>query len=132
MTTDLRDLLELASDDVPEADLAQAAWDTARAQRRAVRRRTLLGAGAAAAAGALVAVVVRERPSDPGVPGDEASAAPGRLATAEVGGSSSTSLLSPAARPCSPPTRTPRPSRWASGSGSTTPASCPSSDPGRG
>ena len=86
MTTDLRDLLELASDDVPEADLAQVAWDTARAQRRAVRRRTLLGAGAAAAAGAVVAVVVRERPSDPGVPGDEASAAPGRLATADVGG----------------------------------------------
>lgn len=86
MSTDLRDLLELASDDVPELDLAQAAWDTARAEGRAVRRRVLLGAGAAAAAAAVVTVVVRDRLPAPTVPAEDASTPPGRLATADVGG----------------------------------------------
>ena len=86
MTTDLRDLLELASDDVPEVDLAQDAWDTARAQRRTVHRRVLLGAGAAAAAGALVTVVVRDRASGPSDPAAGPSPSATRLPTADVGG----------------------------------------------
>ena len=57
MTTDLRDLLELASDDLPEADLAMEAWTEARRQRRAVVRRTVLAAGAVALTGAVVAAV---------------------------------------------------------------------------
>ena len=58
MTTNLRDLLELASDDVPEADLATEAWEEARRRHRVVVRRTVLAVGAVAAAGAVVAVVV--------------------------------------------------------------------------
>lgn len=86
MSTDLRDLLELASDDLPEVDLAREAWDTARAERRVVRRRVLLGAGAVAAAGALVTVVVRERAGTPTDPADDLSGVPDRLPTALVGG----------------------------------------------
>ncbi|HEU5240733.1 MAG TPA: hypothetical protein VFU25_01850, partial [Ornithinibacter sp.] len=86
MTTDLRDLLELASADVPEVDLAQDAWDAAAAERRTVHRRVLLGAGAAAAAGALVTVVVRDRASGPSDPARRPSPSPTRLPTAEVGG----------------------------------------------
>lgn len=84
MSTDLRDLLELASDDLPEVDLAQEAWDAARAERRAVRRRVLLGAGAVAAAGALVTVVVRDRSTTD--PADDLPVLPDRLPTALVGG----------------------------------------------
>ncbi len=81
MTTDLRDLLELASDDVPEADLADEAWEEARRRHRVVVRRTVLTVGAVAAAGVAVAAVVRE-------PGSELSA-PDRvdaLATPGEGG----------------------------------------------
>lgn len=60
MSTELRDLLELASEDLPEVDLAEHAWHVAAAQRRAVRRRVLLGAGGLAAAGALVTVLLRD------------------------------------------------------------------------
>ena len=84
MSTDLRDLLELASDDLREVDLAQEAWDTARAERRAVRRRVLLGAGAAAAAGALLTLVVRDRVATD--PADGLPVVPDRLPTALVGG----------------------------------------------
>ena len=86
MSTDLRDLLELASDDLPEVDLAQEAWDTARAERRVVRRRVLLGAGAVAAAAALATVVVRERSGAPTDPAEDLSGVPDRLPTALVGG----------------------------------------------
>ena len=86
MTTDLRELLEHASDDVPEVDLAQHAWDTARAERRTVRRRVLLGAGAAAAAGALVTVVVRDRAPGPSEPAGSPRPTVSVLPTAEVGG----------------------------------------------
>ncbi|MFQ6173171.1 hypothetical protein ACK8HX_16320 [Oryzobacter sp. R7] len=89
MTTDLRDLLELASDDVPEADLAEGAWRAARAEQRAVRRRVLLGAGAAAAAAAVTTVVLREA-GEAGPPAGSPSASPApsptRLRTADVGG----------------------------------------------
>lgn len=86
MSTDLHDLLELASDDVPEVDLARAAWDAAREERRVVRRRLLLGAGAAAAAGAVVTVVVRDRAGDASVPADPSPTRPATLSTAQVGG----------------------------------------------
>lgn len=87
MTTDLRDLLELASDDVPEVDLAEGAWRTARAEQRAVRRRVLLGAGAAAAAAAVTTVAVRGA-GDEGRPAGSPSPTPSptRLRTADVGG----------------------------------------------
>jgi len=67
MSTELRDLLELASEDVTEVDLADRAWQAAAAERRVVRRRVLLGAGGLAAAGALATVLVR---------GDERATAP--------------------------------------------------------
>ncbi|HET6967070.1 MAG TPA: hypothetical protein VFI44_02280, partial [Ornithinibacter sp.] len=86
MSTDLRDLLELASDDLPEVDLAEEAWDTARAERRAVRRRVVLGAGAVAVAGALVTVVVRDRDGAATDPADDLPVVPDRLPTALVGG----------------------------------------------
>ena len=63
MSTDLRDLrelLELASDDVPDLDLAVWAADEAKRQQRAVVRRTVLAAGGVAVAGA-VGLVVRDR-----------------------------------------------------------------------
>ncbi|WP_377643244.1 hypothetical protein [Oryzobacter terrae] len=84
MTTDLRDLLELASDDVPEVDLAPGAWEAAATGRRTVRRRVLLGAGAAAATAAVATVVVRDRPkaSEAARPTPSAT----RLRTADVGG----------------------------------------------
>ncbi|WP_392545257.1 hypothetical protein [Oryzobacter telluris] len=85
MTTDLRDLLELASDDVPETDLATDAWETAVRHRRTVRRRALLGAGAVAAAAAVTSVVVRETPSGTGVAG-RPTPSPTRLRNAVVGG----------------------------------------------
>lgn len=90
MTGDLRELLELASDDVPELDLAPQAWDEARRRKRAVVRRTALVVGGVASAGAL-GFVLRERNPAP-VPGptqDAAVAMPradGRLPTAEMGG----------------------------------------------
>lgn len=84
MTTDLRDLLELASDDVPELDLAPDAWAAAAAERRTVRRRALLGAGAAAAAVAATTVVVRG--GDDGREGGRPTPSPTRLRTADVGG----------------------------------------------
>jgi hypothetical protein len=84
MSTDLRHLLDVASEDVPEPDLAQRAWDTAVSRRRVVRRRVLLGAGAATAVAA--AVVVRTRtPSDPDPRATPAAAAP-RMPSAVVGG----------------------------------------------
>ena len=63
MTTDLRELLELASDDVREPDLGSEAWETASRQRRTVRRRAVLAGGAAVAA--VSVLVVRERASAP-------------------------------------------------------------------
>lgn len=67
MTTELRDLLELASEDVVEVDLAERAWHLARRERTAVRRRVVLGAGGLAAAGALVTVLANrdDRPTSP-------------------------------------------------------------------
>ncbi len=87
MTTDLRELLELASDDVPDLDLAPDAWDEAGRQRRAVVRRTVIGAGGVAALGGFL-VVLRERaPAPVATPtvtpvtvGED-----GRLPTAKVG-----------------------------------------------
>jgi hypothetical protein len=80
MTADrwtLRDLLELASDDVVEVDLAGRAWHGAAAQRHTLRRRALLGAGGLLAAGAFATVVLRR--------GDVTSA-PGPTPTPSLGG----------------------------------------------
>ena len=84
MTTDLRDLLELASDDVPEVDLATEAWDEARRQHRVVVRRTVLTVGAVAAAGAVVAAVTHEPGSDVPAPDEaDALATPGEVGRLE-------------------------------------------------
>ena len=90
MTTDLRDLrelLELASDDVPDLDLAPQARDEARRRNRAVVRRSALVAGGLAAAGA-VGFVVRDRTPAPAPrPSVPATvAANGRMPTAGVEG----------------------------------------------
>ena len=84
VTTDLRDLLELASDDVPEADLATEAWEEARRQHRVVVRRTVLAVGAVAAAGAVVAAVVHEPGPDDSAPDRaDALATPGEVGRLE-------------------------------------------------
>ena len=77
MSTELRDLLELASEDVTEVDLADRAWQAAAAERRVVRRRVLLGAGGLAAAGALATVLGRgdERAAAPATTSDDAAEA---------------------------------------------------------
>jgi hypothetical protein len=89
MSTDLRELLELASDDVPDLDLAPEAWDEARRRNRMVVRRTVLGVGGVAAAGAL-GFVVRDRNASPAPsPSTTTTAtvsADGRMPTAQVGG----------------------------------------------
>ena len=90
MRADLRDLLELASDEVPETDLAPEAWDEARRRHRAVARRTVVGVGVVAAAGVAVGVVLRRTGADPlGL--DPADALPttseeGRLPSVDVDG----------------------------------------------
>ena len=89
MSADLRELLELASDDVPDLDLAPEAWKEAQRRNRMVVRRTVLGVGGVAAAGAL-GFVVRERSSAP-APAPSATvratvAADGQLPTAQVEG----------------------------------------------
>ncbi len=87
MTADLRELLELASDDVPDLELAAPAWDEARRRNRAVVRRSALAVGGLAAAGAL-GFVLRDEDSPP-VPAPTAAAtvaADGRMPTARVDG----------------------------------------------
>ena len=89
MSADLRELLELASDDVPDLDLAPEAWKEAQRRNRMVVRRTVLGVGGVAAAGAL-GFVVRERSSAP-APAPSGTvratvAADGQLPTAQVEG----------------------------------------------
>ena len=89
MSADLRELLELASDDVPDLDLAPEAWKEARRRNRMVVRRTVLGVGGVAAAGAL-GFVVRERElgAGPAPSGTVRAtvAADGQLPTAQVEG----------------------------------------------
>jgi len=89
VSTDLRELLELASDDVPDLDLAPEAWEEARRRNRTVVRRTVLGVGGVAAVGAL-GLVLRDRNGSP-VPSPTATstatvAADGRMPTAQIGG----------------------------------------------
>ena len=55
---ELRGLLDLVTDEVPEPALAVAAWEAARARRRTVRRRGLLGAGVVLAGGAVAVSVL--------------------------------------------------------------------------
>lgn len=89
MSTDLRELLELASDDVPELDLAPEAWAEARRRNRAVVRRTVLGVGGVAAAGALGLVLRERNPSPSPAPSTTTTArvaADGRLPTSVVEG----------------------------------------------
>ena len=89
MSADLRELLELASDDVPELDLAPEAWVEARRRNRAVVRRTVLGVGGVAAVGAL-GLVLRDRNAAPApAPSGTVTAtvaADGRMPTAQVDG----------------------------------------------
>ena len=87
MTADLRELLELASDDVPDLDLASEAWEEAGRRHRAVVRRTVIGAGGVAVLGGLF-VVLRDRvpaaaPTPTAAPATVG--ADGRLPTAKVG-----------------------------------------------
>jgi len=89
VSTDLRELLELASDDVPDLDLAPEAWEEALRRNRPVVRRTVLGVGGVAAVGVL-GFVVRDRNGSP-VPSPTATstatvAADGRMPTAQVDG----------------------------------------------
>lgn len=86
MTADLRDLLELASDEVPDIDLVEEVWDAAQRERRLLRRRVVLGAGALAGVGVATAVVVGQRGA--GAPGatPSTSPTPARLTNAVVGG----------------------------------------------
>ena len=89
MSADLRELLELASDDVPDLDLAPQAWDEARRRNRVVVRRTVLGVGGVAAAGAL-GFVVRDRNAlptpSPSIITTATVSADGRMPTAQVEG----------------------------------------------
>ncbi len=87
MSADLRELLELASDDVPDLELATPAWEEARRRNRAVVRRSVLGVGGLAAVGAL-GLVLREPGRSP-APAPTAAAtvaANGRMPTAQVDG----------------------------------------------
>jgi hypothetical protein len=74
VSTDLRELLELASDDVPDLDLAPEAWEEALRRNRTVVRRTVLGVGGVAAVGVL-GFVVRDRNGSP-VPSPTATSTP--------------------------------------------------------
>ncbi|HET7821713.1 MAG TPA: hypothetical protein VFL10_09315 [Ornithinibacter sp.] len=89
MSADLRELLELASDDVPDLDLAPQAWEEARRRNRMVVRRTVLGVGGVAAVGAL-ALVVRDRNGSPtpspSIATTATVSADGRMPTAQVDG----------------------------------------------
>ena len=89
MSADLRELLELASDDVPDLDLAPQAWDEARRRNRMVVRRTVLGVGGVAAAGVL-GFVVRDRNGSPtpspSITTTATVSADGRMPTAQVEG----------------------------------------------
>ncbi len=91
---ELRELLDLVTDGVPEPALAAAAWDAARARRRTVRRRGLLGAGVALAGGAVAVAVLGEEDRAPGPrPSPVPSVADGRLTGVQVAGA--TVLLAP-------------------------------------
>jgi hypothetical protein len=87
MTADLRELLELASDDVPDLDLASEAWEEAGRRHRAVVRRTVIGAGGVAALGGLWVVLRDRAPAAAPTPtvAPATVAADGRLPTAKVG-----------------------------------------------
>ncbi len=84
--TELRELLELASDDVAEVDLAQTAWDTAADQRRSVRRRAVLGAGVVAAVTGVAVAVREDTTSEPDTKTSVSPPVVPRLPSAVVGG----------------------------------------------
>jgi hypothetical protein len=88
VSADLRELLELASDDVPDLDLAPQAWEEARRRNRMVVRRTVLGVAGVAAVGALGFVVRDRTPSPTPTPSTTTAtvAADGRMPTAQVEG----------------------------------------------
>lgn len=91
MTAGLRELLELASDDVADLDLASQAWQEARRRNRTAVRRTVLAAGGVAAAGVLGLGVRERNPTPTPTPTPSATApstvaADGRMPTAEVEG----------------------------------------------
>jgi DNA-directed RNA polymerase specialized sigma24 family protein len=77
---EVRDLLELATDDLDDPALAEAAWEDALRRRRAVRRRVLVvGAVALAGGGAAVALGGRE-------PASTAAPRPATTSSAAVAG----------------------------------------------
>ncbi|MBM6398870.1 hypothetical protein [Phycicoccus sonneratiae] len=87
---ELRELLELASDDLDEPALAESAWAAAEQRRRTVRRRGLV-AGAVVLAGGAVAVAVtgRDTPAPRVAPSSSATSStggPGRLQGVPVDG----------------------------------------------
>lgn len=86
---ELRELLELACEDLPEDDLVEGAWEQAGRQRRAVVRRSVLGAGVALAGVAVASLALREPDELPGpVPTSTLSTgvADGRLPLLEIQG----------------------------------------------
>ncbi|WP_345204213.1 sigma-70 family RNA polymerase sigma factor [Fodinibacter luteus] len=88
MTSEIGPLLELASDDLPDPDLAGDALAEARTRHRTVVRRTVLGVGVVAAAGVVASVVARDPTDRRPVPVESTPPAlvDGRLPSVEVDG----------------------------------------------
>ena len=100
-----RQLLELVADEVPEVDLARAAWDAARARRRSVRRRVALAGGGVVVGGVAAGILTRgaepvrrPRPST----GPTVGAADGRLSGVPVAGATVLFAPDPLAEPLLP------------------------------
>ena len=101
ITRDVKDLLRLASDNLPAVDLTDGLWDEAHRQHRTIVRRTVLGVGSLAAAGVTATFLLREAPPGPAptptggattttstaaVTRGRTAAPGGRLASVEVNG----------------------------------------------
>ncbi len=83
---ELRELLDLATEEVPEPALAAEAWEAARRHRRTVRRRGLLIGAVVVAGGAVAATVVGGGDAAPGPPPEPTGGADGRLESILVAG----------------------------------------------
>ncbi len=86
---EVRDLLELATDDLDEPALAEAAWEDALRRRRTVRRRGLVGGAVALVGGGAAVALVGRDPAPTAAPGPTATsraAAAGRLRAVPVDG----------------------------------------------
>ncbi|HSF98756.1 MAG TPA: hypothetical protein VLA55_08700 [Ornithinibacter sp.] len=81
--------LDLASEDLPERDLVDGAWDAARRRHRTLVRRSVLGSGVALAGVAVAAIALREPDVAPGpvpTPTLSTAVADGRLPLLEIQG----------------------------------------------